>query len=218
MIGSKLPSKHGSSRQRFEFLAGHTARKKYIFSYGYLCLNISIKFFFFKPKKGFLFATMTTGDLKNNLRKFHAELKLVSYVNDMDIEGLSIGRPSAFLPILHFVLTEFSIELAQYFYSKEYELLGKNDKNFVSVIYRILRDEFNTKPPLTKEQFFTLGFAERKLQFVTSLIQLCRKKSDVLKPRKKKNILGSNTGKYISHLEYELSTLFTLYYIHTHWK
>ncbi len=134
---------------------------------------------------------MTTGDLKNNLRKFHAELKLISYANDLDIEGLSIGRPSAFLPILHYVLTEFSIELAQYFYSKEYELLGKNDKNFVAVIYRILRDEFDSKPPLTKEQFFTLGFAERKLQFVTSLIQLCRKKSDVLKPEKKKSVVGT---------------------------
>ncbi len=59
---------------------------------------------------------MTMGDLKNNLRKFHAELKLISYANDLDIEGLSIGRPSAFLPILHYVLTEVSIELAQYFY------------------------------------------------------------------------------------------------------
>ena len=144
---------------------------------------------------------MTTGDLKNNLRKFHAELKLISYANDLDIEGLSIGRPSAFLPILHYVLTEFSIELAQYFYSKEYELLGKNDKNFVAVIYRILRDEFDSKPPLTKEQFFTLGFAERKLQFVTSLIQLCRKKSDVLKPKKKKSVVGTNAGIYISYLE-----------------
>ena len=144
---------------------------------------------------------MTTGDLKNNLRKFHAELKLISYANDLDIEGLSIGRPSAFLPILHYVLTEFSIELAQYFYSKDYELLGKNDKNFVAVIYRILRDEFDSKPPLTKEQFFTLGFAERKLQFVTSLIQLCRRKSDVLKPKKKRSVVGSNAGIYISYLE-----------------
>mgnify|MGYP002803913768 FL=1 len=121
----------------------------------------------------------------------------------MDIEGLSIGRPSAFLPILHFVLTEFSVELAEYFYSKEYELLGKNDKNFVSVVYRILRDEFNSKPPLTKEQFFTLGFAERKLQFVSSLIQLCRKKSDALKPRKKKNVLGSKTGTVFLYLQHD---------------
>ena len=137
---------------------------------------------------------MTTGDLKNNLRKFHAELKLINYISDLDIEGLSIGRPSAFLPVLHFVLTEFSVELAQYFYSKDYDLLGKNDKNFVSVIYRILRDEFDTKPPLTKEQFFTPGFAERKLQFVTSVIQLCRKKGDILKPKRKKNLFVSNSG------------------------
>lgn len=142
---------------------------------------------------------MTTGDLKNNLRKLHAELKLINYTNndDLDIVGLSIGRPSAFLPIFHFVLTEFSGDLSQYFYSKDYELIGKNDKNFVSVIYRILRDEFETKPPLTKEQFFTLGFAERKLQFVTSVIKLCRKKSDFLNPRKKKPVLSSNRGRIV---------------------
>ena len=141
---------------------------------------------------------MATGDLKNNLRKFHAELKLINYVCDLDIEGLSIGRPSAFLPVLQFVLTEFSVELAQYFYSKDYEVLGKNDKNFLSVTYRILRDEFNTKPPLTKEQFFTLGFAERKLQFATSVIELCRKKEGAMKRKKRKNMLGSSTGMYIA--------------------
>ena len=153
----------------------------------------------FSRFKSSCFSTMTTGDLKNNLRKFHAELKLINYLSDLDIEGLSIGRPSALLPVLHFVLTEFSVELAQYFYSKDYELLGKNDKNFVSVIYRILRDEFDTKPPLTKEQFFTLGFAERKLQFVTCVIQLCRKKGDILKPKRKKNLFVSNSGinKYV---------------------
>ena len=183
-------------------LAGQTARKIYFLKRNFGSF-VSIILIVFQPKKSLSFPAMTTGDLKNNLRKFHAELKLINYVNDVDIEGLSIGRPSAFLPILHFVLTEFSIELAQYFYSKEYELLGKNDKNFVSVIYRILRDEFNSKPPLTKEQFFTLGFAERKLQFVSSLIQLCRKKSDALKPKKKKNVVGLNTGTCSSYLQYD---------------
>ena len=141
---------------------------------------------------------MATGDLKNNLRKFHTELRLINYVCDLDIEGLSIGRPSAFLPVLHFVLTEYSVELAQYFYSKDYEVLGKNDKNFLSVIYRIVRDEFDTKPPLTKEQFFTIGFAERKLQFATSLIQLCRKKGEGMRPKKKKNAFSSSTGMHIT--------------------
>lgn len=129
---------------------------------------------------------MTTGDLKNNLRKLHSELKLVNYSGELDIEGLAIGKPTAFLPILHFVLTEFSLDLAQYFSSKGYELLGKNDFKFVQVIYRILRDEFSAKAPLTKDQFFTLGFTERKLQFVTSVLQLCRTKNEALKPKRRK--------------------------------
>ena len=138
---------------------------------------------------------MTTGDLKNNLRKLHSELKLVSYTRELDIEGLSIGKPSAFLPILHFVLTEFSLDLAQYFFSKDYELLGKSDLKFVQVVYRILRDEFSAKAALTKDQFFSLGFAERKLQFVASVLQLCRTKSESLKPKRVKTFAGLNTAK-----------------------
>lgn len=141
------------------------------------------------------FFKMTTGDLKNNLRKLHSELKLVNYSGELDIVGLSIGKPSAFLPILHFVLTEFSRDLAQYFFSKDYELLRKNDLKFVQVVYRILRDEFSAKAALTKDQFFTLGFAERKLQFVASVVQLCRIKSESLKPKRIKTFTGLNTAK-----------------------
>lgn len=138
---------------------------------------------------------MTTGDLKNNLRKLHSELKAVSYSGELDIEGLSVGKPSAFLPLLHFVLTEFSLDLAQYFYSKGYELLGKNDMKFIQVVYRILRDEFSAKATLTKEQFFTLGFAERKLQLVTLVFKLCRTKNEALEPKWRKKAGTFNAGK-----------------------
>lgn len=137
---------------------------------------------------------MTTGDLKNNLRKLHLELRQINYKNTLDIEGLSIGRPSAFLPILHFILTEFSNELTQYLFAKDYELLAKSDKNFMSIVYKIIRDEFNTKLPLNKEQFFSVGFAERKLQLLTTVIVICRKKNDDLKPKIRRNLQLSSAG------------------------
>jgi hypothetical protein len=37
-----------------------------------------------------------------------------------------------------------------------------------------LRDHFSYKPPITKEQFFTTGFAERKLQMACDVITFVR--------------------------------------------
>lgn len=40
--------------------------------------------------------------------------------------------------------------------------------------FKALRDYFSYKPPITKEQFFTTGFAERKLQMCCDIINLVR--------------------------------------------
>jgi len=41
-------------------------------------------------------------------------------------------------------------------------------------LFKVLRDYFSYKPPITKDQFFTTGFAERKLQMACDLITLVR--------------------------------------------
>ena len=43
----------------------------------------------------------------------------------------------------------------------------------MEVVYRLLRDEFNYRPRLTRDQFFTVGFAEMKLIFLGDLIRMC---------------------------------------------
>ena len=136
---------------------------------------------------------MTTGDVKNNLRKLLAELKQIRYPecntnNDesvvrLDITALASGVPQAFLPILHFAFLDYSYALANYLAERDYELYAKTDLRFIAVVYRILRDEFSFKPQLTKEQFLSLGFAERKIILVSTILKLCRDKHFQLIPK-----------------------------------
>ena len=124
---------------------------------------------------------MTTGDLKNNLRKLVSELKQIHYPqSELDIRGVAQGIPKAFLPIVHHVFLDYSISLAQYFASKEYELYGKTDLRFMEAVYKVLRDEFGYKPQLTREQFLTIGFAERKIIVLYEMVKLLREKHDEL--------------------------------------
>ncbi len=43
-----------------------------------------------------------------------------------------------------------------------------------------MRNEFNYRPALNLSQFFTVGFAERKLILVCDLIKLCKRKHNEL--------------------------------------
>ena len=127
---------------------------------------------------------MTTGDLKNNLRKLVSELKQIRYPqSELDIKGVAQGIPKAFLPIVHHVFLDYSILLAQYFASKEYDLYGKTDLRFMETVYKVLRDEFGYKPQLTREQFLAIGFAERKIILLCAILKLLREKHDELNPK-----------------------------------
>ena len=148
---------------------------------------------------------MTTGDLKNNLRKLVSELKQVDYPqSELDLKGIAQGIPKAFLPALHHVFLDYSILLAQHFASKEYELYGKTDLRFLEAVYKVLRDEFGYKPQVTKEQFLTIGFAERKIISLCEILKLLREKHDELKPKSSKS--EKKKGKSSQHTSFSGST------------
>ncbi len=62
-----------------------------------------------------------------------------------------------------------------------YDLMGKSDSRFMEGVYKFVRAQFNYNPSLTLPQFFTVGFAERKLIFVSELIQMTKEKHKELK-------------------------------------
>lgn len=53
-----------------------------------------------------------------------------------------------------------------------FELSGKTDLRFTETLYKVLRDVFQYKPVLTKEQFLQWGFAQRKISVVCDIINL----------------------------------------------
>jgi centrosomal protein CEP44 len=129
---------------------------------------------------------MATGDIKNNLRKLMVELKQVRYpVTEVDLKGLAQGTPRSFLPILHYIFLNYSVDLTEFFV-KDYELYGKTDLRFVEIVYKMLRDVFHYKPSLTREQFLSIGYAERKIIELCDILKRCREKSSELNPKTSK--------------------------------
>ncbi|XP_033743066.1 uncharacterized protein LOC117329295 [Pecten maximus] len=128
---------------------------------------------------------MPTGDLTNNLRKLQKEVKLIKYNEDLDLANMSLGKPTAFLPLYHYAFTSYSHALAELISASDAELYGKTDFRFIEAMYKILRDLFSYKPLITKEQFFNAGFAERKIIMCSEVLHMVREKSRVLNPPKK---------------------------------
>ena len=122
-------------------------------------------------------STNGTGDLKNSVLKLLREAKRMRLEETLDPDGLISGETKAHLPILSQALNSYSLPLARYLHSKGYELFGKTDSRFLEVVYRMLRDEFNYRPKLTRLQFLTdSSFIERKILFTLDVLKLCQTK------------------------------------------
>ncbi|NWQ87501.1 CEP44 protein, partial [Burhinus bistriatus] len=119
---------------------------------------------------------MATGDLKGSLRKIEQGLRLLNYPRDVDYTVLVKGDPAAFLPIISYSFTSFSTYIAELLVKCDVELTAKSDLRFIEAIYKLLRDQFQYKPILTKQQFLQCGFAERKMQIVCDIINCVVKK------------------------------------------
>ncbi|XP_074761870.1 centrosomal protein of 44 kDa isoform X2 [Athene noctua] len=119
---------------------------------------------------------MATGDLKGSLRKIEQGLRLLNYPRDVDYTVLVKGDPAAFLPIISYSFTSFSTYVAELLVKCDVELTAKSDLRFIEAIYKLLRDQFQYKPVLTKQQFLQFGFAERKMQIVCDIINCVVKK------------------------------------------
>ena len=119
----------------------------------------------------------SVGDIQNNFEKLKTELRSIKYKIDLiDQDQMFEGLPIQFLPIMHYVVIDYSPEVAKYIREKGFELYGKSDFRFMELIYKLLVNNFNYKPALTKEKFFMNGFAERKIIFCVEVIQMIKQK------------------------------------------
>ncbi|XP_045687155.1 centrosomal protein of 44 kDa isoform X1 [Phyllostomus hastatus] len=119
---------------------------------------------------------MATGDLKRSLRNLEQVLRLLSYPQEVDCVGLIKGETAACLPIISYSLTSYSSYVAELLVESNAELTAKNDLRFIDTVYKLLRDQFNYKPILTKKQFLQCGFAEWKIQIICDILNCVIKK------------------------------------------
>ncbi|BFZ15023.1 hypothetical protein BsWGS_18062 [Bradybaena similaris] len=115
---------------------------------------------------------MATGDLKNNIKQLQSQLKATKFPQVIDIDGLVRGSPQTYLAIYHYLFTSYNTELNSDIANSNNELYGKSDMRFMEAVYKILRDMFDYKPHITREQFFSPGFAERKVIMATDILRL----------------------------------------------
>ncbi|NXC08215.1 CEP44 protein, partial [Orthonyx spaldingii] len=144
---------------------------------------------------------MATGDLNGSLRKIEQGLRLVNYPRDVDYTVLVKGDPAEFLPIISYCFTSFSTCIAELLVKRDVELTAKSDLRFIEAVYKFLRDQFQYKPILTKEQFLQFGFAERKMQIVCDIINCVVKKHKELSNSSK---VKSQTRKKLRPFTFEV--------------
>lgn len=126
--------------------------------------------------KAFIVDIMATGDIKGVLRKLEQRLRIITYPRDVDYSSLVKGDPSATLPIISYTFTGYSTHIAEILVSLDVELSAKSDLRFIDAVYKVLRDVFQYKPILTKQQFLQCAFSERKIQTVCDIIDCVVKK------------------------------------------
>ncbi|XP_070554094.1 centrosomal protein of 44 kDa-like [Ptychodera flava] len=146
---------------------------------------------------------MATGDIKNNLRKLRTQLRHMKYPGEVD-RGIIDGTVASILPIWDFAFLEYSRPVAEFIATSNLSLCGKTDFRFVETVFKILRDIFNYKPPLTKDQIMSSGFVERKIIMTCDLLDLVKQRHIAMN-RDPKTSVKSKTSK--SRLTKQSSTV-----------
>ena len=131
---------------------------------------------------------MSTGDLKNHGTRLQSLLRTTKYSTDINYQSLFYGCPQEYLPLLHYLFQDYSLSFSKYLLKQGYEMSGKSDKQFIDVVYKVLRDEFEYVPRLSKDKFFSNGFTEQKLILTNSVYQYVIDKCRSFKKQKPKTV------------------------------
>jgi len=118
---------------------------------------------------------MNTSDKRNAIKSLQSACKSIKYKNELDINSINTGSPKEFLKIYHYLLLDYSAQIASEILNKHHmELAAKSDRQFVDGVYRLTRDLFSYVPRLSKEQFFQTSFAAVKCNMCVEICELIR--------------------------------------------
>lgn len=86
------------------------------------------------------------------------------------------ANPLIFLPIINYVLLQYSKPVAAWIIDNGLHMIGTNDTKFMKLAFKLARDHFGFNPTITLHQFFSTGFAERKIMYTSELIKHVKEK------------------------------------------
>uniref|UniRef100_A0A2R5LK06 Centrosomal protein of 44 kDa n=1 Tax=Ornithodoros turicata TaxID=34597 RepID=A0A2R5LK06_9ACAR len=120
---------------------------------------------------------MATGDIRNNLKILSAEIRSVKTPpNIVNLDGMLTGDVDTYLPIYDYVFQWYSSKIASEILQKDLKLppYDHDKAKFIETMYRILRELFQWRPPLSSTQFLSTGFAEKKIIMCADIIKLVK--------------------------------------------
>jgi hypothetical protein len=140
--------------------------------------------------------------LKQHMVNLKAKLHKINYPNKVKTEDLASGHPMVFLPIINYVLMDYSHEMAKIIVENGFDLYAKKDMSFMKNVYQLLLKMFNYKPALTVDQFFREGYNEHKMILATNIIDYTNKViKGASKPKKKVTNQSSSFSKRSTSLK-----------------
>ncbi|KAG0424558.1 hypothetical protein HPB47_028226 [Ixodes persulcatus] len=120
---------------------------------------------------------MATGDIRNNLKILSAEIRSVKTpAAIVNLDGMMNGEADVYLPIYDYLFQWYSTKLANEILRRDLKLppYKHNKTRFLETMYLVLRELFQWKPPLSTAQFFSTGFAEKKIIMCSNIIKLIK--------------------------------------------
>ncbi|XP_037506091.1 uncharacterized protein LOC119382454 [Rhipicephalus sanguineus] len=123
---------------------------------------------------------MATGDIRNNLKMLSAEIRSVKTPSALvNLEGMMAGDAEVYLPIYDYLFQWYSTRLANEILRRDLKLppYKHNRTKFLETMYLVLRELFQWKPPLSTSQFFSSGFAEKKIIMCRDIVKLIKEYS-----------------------------------------
>lgn len=127
---------------------------------------------------------MATGDIKNNLKMLSADIRSVKTPSAIvNLEGMMAGDAEVYLPIYDYLFQWYNTRLANEILRRDLKLppYKHNRTKFLETMYLVLRELFQWKPPLSTAQFFSSGFAEKKVIMCRDIVRLIKEYSNTQK-------------------------------------
>ncbi|CDS40600.1 conserved hypothetical protein [Echinococcus multilocularis] len=132
-------------------------------------------------------------DLRQAVEALRRQLRFFRIKLDVDFHSMILGCSSPFIKLYRHLLCEYDSRVSLFLSSNNFLLHETEDHRFIELLYRICRDIFTMKPPLSLTQFLTNSFAGQKLKMATEIVKAVGELQKDLRRKapKNRNMLSS---------------------------